>query len=105
VKKRSAIFIGLGIILILLIAAGIPRLKQRLLAVSCGDNMISMAYATRIWLDDNNNRLPSDFRSMSNELNTVKLLICPADSSTPRATDWASVTASNCTYEILTPAR
>jgi len=38
---------------------------------------------------------------MSNELNTPKILVCPAETNRPAATSWATYTAANCSYEYL----
>jgi hypothetical protein len=58
--------------------------------------------ATRLWPDDHDGRLPSDFLSMSNELGTPKILICPSDHMRQAATNWASFGPENCSYEIVT---
>jgi hypothetical protein len=47
--------------------------------------------------------MPSNLVSMSNELITTKLLVCPGDHERHPAADWASVRASNRSYEIVTP--
>jgi hypothetical protein len=47
--------------------------------------------------------MPSNLVSMSNELITPKLLVCPGDRERHPTGDWASVTASNNSYEIVTP--
>jgi hypothetical protein len=104
-KKRDFIFAVLGIVLILTagLCAALPRLKQHTESVECGNYMASIGYAARMWAGDNTNFLPCDFLTMSNELNTPRILICPADHSRQPATSWASFSPTNCTYQILTP--
>jgi hypothetical protein len=41
---------------------------------------------------------------MSNELNTPKILVCPADTNRPVAKNWESFTTANLSYEYLTPS-
>ncbi len=38
---------------------------------------------------------------MSNELNTPKILVCPAETNRPAATSWGTYTSANCSYEYL----
>jgi len=45
------------------------------------------------------------FRSMSNELSTPKVLLCPNDATRTWATNWASLTDSNISYFIGLDAR
>jgi hypothetical protein len=56
-----------------------------------------------MWAMDNDERLPTDFASMSNEINTTKILVCAADHKRRPATNWASLTLENCSYELLSP--
>ena len=104
-KRRDVVFLLLGIILLLVavILAGIPRLKKHLESVNCGNQMSSIGCAVRIWSEDNTNCLPVDFLSMSNEVSMPKILICPSDDSRHAASDWNSFTGTNCSYQILTP--
>lgn len=72
-------------------------------AVTCGNQMIAIGFGLRIWADDNGDGyLPSDMLSMSNEVATPKILLCPSDYSRHAATNWSSFTSSNCSYEIVT---
>jgi hypothetical protein len=53
---------------------------------------------------DNNDSNPPNVLSMSNELSTPKILVCPADTNRPIAADWSSFTMANCSYEFLAPS-
>ena len=77
--------------------------RQRAESVNCGNYMSSIGCGVRQWAEDNGGRLPSDFRSMSNELSTTKLLICPGDHDRIPAKGWALLDPTNCSYEILAP--
>jgi hypothetical protein len=77
--------------------------RQRAESVNCGNYMSSIGCGVRLWAQDNGGHLPSDFRSMSNELSTTKILVCPADHQRIPAKDWAQLDVTNCSYEILAP--
>lgn len=71
-------------------------------AVACGNQMIAIGFGLRIWVDDNGDgSLPPDMLSMSNEVSTPIILICPSDYSRSAAKNWSSFTSSNCSYEML----
>jgi hypothetical protein len=77
--------------------------RQHAESVNCGNYMSSIGCGVRLWAQDNGGHLPSDFRSMSNELSTTKILVCPADHKRIPAKDWALLDPTNCSYEILAP--
>jgi len=105
-KKRDVIFIVLGILLLLLAAffASLPELKRHAEAVGCGNYMSSICFGATMWAEDNNKHMPADFLSMSNELAAPRILICPGDHFRQAATNWASFTVKNTSYEIIAPA-
>ena len=78
-------------------------LQRRAESVSCGNTMVSIMCAARLWANDNNERLPPNLLAMSNELNTPKILRCPGDRTRQRVGDWAEFTDANSTYEVLSP--
>ena len=104
-KKRDVIFIFLSLILIVAVVTCLsaPRIKRYSESVSCGNTMVAIGFATRMWAEDNSNNLAGDFLSMSNELCTPKLLICRGDKTRKVANDWKSFTTNNSSYEILRP--
>ena len=59
--------------------------------------------AARIWAADHQDVLPSDFATMSNELSTPKLLICPSDTARKPAANWQEFNAGSASYQILSP--
>jgi hypothetical protein len=65
--------------------------------------MASIGSGAKTWALDNGGRLASEFQSMSNELATTRILVCPGDRQRVPAKDWTSLGATNCSYEILTP--
>ena len=57
-----------------------------------------------MYSNDNGELFPSDFLSMSNELATPKILVCPTDSAHTRATFWTEFKpGQHLTYEYLQP--
>ena|SRR5579883_1233778 len=84
--------------------ASIPALKRHMEAVSCSSRMHSLLLVCAcLWPDDHNGELPSDFFSMSNEIGNPRILICPSDHVHYPASNWASLTTNNCSYELLAP--
>lgn len=82
---------------------GLPRWKKHAESVNCRSQISAICFATRLWADDNGGRLPPDFLSMSNDLVSPKILVCPSDRSHLKATTWASFTSSNSSYVIVSP--
>ncbi len=70
--------------------------------VNCGNLMNVILCSERMWTNDHDDHLPSDFLSMSNELCTPKFLICPGDHNRPIASSWTTFTTNNCSYEWVT---
>ena len=77
--------------------------KQRAQRIACISNIKQIGLAARVWASDNQNIMPADFLSMSNELATPKILTCPADSARKRANDWREFDGSSVSYELLSP--
>ena len=72
-------------------------------SAQCGNNMVAIVSAARLWSNDNGDHFPRDFLVMSNELTSPHILKCPSDKSRPRLASWAGFTASQSSYEILAP--
>jgi hypothetical protein len=79
---------------------GSYRGKKWAESMNCASSMVSISCAGRMWAQDHDGHFPTNFLSMSNELVTPKILSCLSE----RRTDlWSSLTASNCTYEVVSP--
>jgi hypothetical protein len=104
-KKRalfiiiSACIVVAGLFMALYTAFGSRHAES----VGCGNYMSSIGCAARTWALDDEGRLPPDFRSMSNELATTKVLVCPGDHQRVAARNWALLDQTNCSYEIVAP--
>jgi hypothetical protein len=70
--------------------------------IQCCNNMKQIGLAARIWAGDNENTYPTDFISMTNELNNWRILQCPSDKS-HSVTGWPDVAAGNVSYQMLAP--
>ena len=57
----------------------LAKAKEKAESIACINNLKQMGLAVRTWALDNNDMSPPDMLSMSNELSTPKILVCPAD--------------------------
>ncbi|HWN93788.1 MAG TPA: DUF4190 domain-containing protein [Methylomirabilota bacterium] len=90
-------------ILASLLLPALAKAKSRAQTISCVNNMKQIGLAARLWSGDHTNTFPPDFQSMSNELFTPKILVCPGDKKT-KVEDWASFDENqNATYEYVSP--
>jgi len=81
----------------------LQQAKKEAQAIACVNNLKQIGLAARMWAADNNNIFPPDFISMTNELNTPKILFCPADPSAVRVSDWSQLNPSSISYRFLNP--
>ena len=81
----------------------LAKAKERAMSIQCINNLKQFGLAVRVWAIDNQDVFPPDTLSMSNELNTPKILVCPADTNRPAAKSWESFTTANLSYEYFTP--
>jgi hypothetical protein len=81
----------------------LAKAKERALSIACVNNLKQFGLAVRVWALDNNDSNPPNVLSMSNELSTPKILVCPAETNRPLAANWSSFTMANCSYEFLVP--
>lgn len=82
--------------------ADLKSLQDQAFSVRCINNLKQLGLAARVWATDNSDVLPPDILSMTNEMATPKILVCPADTRRQAADNWASWSAaSNCSYEHL----
>src|SRR5437867_9258027 len=80
------------------------RAKQRAELLGCGNYMVAIGFAARVWANDNRDRFPPDLLSMSNEVISPKILICPGDHSRKPSASWASFTPEQSSFEMVTPS-
>ena len=58
----------------------------------------------RLWAEDLDGIMATDFLCMSNEISAPKILSCVPARRT-RTESWAEFTPQNCTYELLAPGK
>ena len=81
----------------------IQQLKAESQSVQCINNLKQIGLAARIWATDHKDVFPPDFISMKAELNTPKILFCPADPAALRVADWSQLNPSSISYRFLNP--
>ncbi len=77
--------------------------KARAQRINCISNLKQIGLAARIWAEDHNLILPSNFQTMSNQLSSPKILTCSGDTARQRANDWREFDGSGVSYEIVSP--
>jgi hypothetical protein len=102
-KRRLFIIGALLVIGVAVFLTTLPATKRHVERVDCISEMYGILFAATLWSADNGGRLPSDFLSMTNELNWPKILVCRGDHLHQPATDWVSFTTNNSSYEIVAP--
>jgi len=81
----------------------LQQAKNEAQSIACVNNLKQIGLAARIWANDHNEVFPPDIISMKDELNTPKILFCPADTTAVRVTEWAQLDPSTITYRFLNP--
>jgi len=77
--------------------------KAKAQSTVCINNIKRIGLAARLWAMNNSRTFPTDFLSMSNELSTPKILVCPGDTNRSAADRWADVNQTSISYELLSP--
>lgn len=75
--------------------------KEKSLSLQCINNLKQIGLAARLWANAHKtNALPIDWLAMKNELNTPKILTCPADTGRTPAISWDQFDGSSVSYEL-----
>lgn len=82
----------------------LEQARDRAQCIACVNNLKQLGLAARVWALDNGDMNPPNVLSMSNEMGSFKILVCPADTGRQPAKDPASFSAANCSYEYLAPS-
>ncbi|MDW8308326.1 MAG: hypothetical protein RMK20_03025 [Verrucomicrobiales bacterium] len=103
--SKGTVLIVVGVLVLvagaLLVAASWAKRKTE--SVLCGNQMASIGCAARLWAQDHDGLFPSDLLSMSNEVITPELFVCPGDHARQPAARWAVFTPADSSYEIVAP--
>ena len=91
------------VILAALLLPPLAQAKAKAQRISCVNNLKQVGLAARMYASDHKEFFPPDFQSMSQELTTPKILVCPGDRSKVVAQTWGQCTPANISYEFLHP--
>ena len=81
----------------------VAQAREKAMSITCVNNLKQIGLAVRMWAMDHKDVFPSDFLSISNELNTPKILVCPGDTGRRAAATFGTFTDANCSYEFVAP--
>jgi hypothetical protein len=76
--------------------------QRRAESRQCQSAMSSICLAIRLWAEDHDGIMATNFICMSNEISAPKILSCLPARRT-HTESWAEFTPQNCTYELLAP--
>jgi hypothetical protein len=90
--------------ILLVLGIGAPWARRKLESIKCGNYIVSIGCAARLWASEHDGHMPSSFAPMSDYLGTTTILICPGDHSRRAPTNWAELTPEASSYEIVDPS-
>jgi hypothetical protein len=83
----------------------LSKAKERAQSIQCVSDLKQIGVAARLWSLDHNDTFPPDFLSMTNELGSPRILICPAAKNATQAqtVTWQTLKLSDISYELVGP--
>jgi hypothetical protein len=79
------------------------KAKGRAQSIKCASNLRLIGLAGQLWADEHNDTFPADFQSMTNELGTPKILVCPLKRPSVRVVTFAEFDFALVDYELVSP--
>src|SRR5215207_2836299 len=92
---------GLLILTALAVVYTVRAAQRRAQSIGCGNSVVAICFAGRLWAEEHGGQFPTNFICMSNDLSPRILSCIPKHRE--RISDWSSFTQDACTYEIITP--
>jgi len=77
--------------------------KEKVHRIACINNIKQIGLAARMWANEHDERMATNFVTMSKLLNSPKLLTCPGDDSRVQVSTWQDFDGSSVSYEMLSP--
>lgn len=86
-----------------LIIEAVPKTEKTL--AQCTSNLKQIGLGVRMWASDHQNRVPINYASMEQDINSPKVLICPDDSARQKflTSDWSQFSEDKSSYVIVDP--
>lgn len=97
-------YLSLALGLMILPAMVLPALakgKARAQEAQCRNNLRQIGLAARMYAEENEQKWPSDLLSLSNYLQSPRLLVCNVDRKGKSVDDWSAVRSTNLSYNLL----
>jgi hypothetical protein len=77
--------------------------KEEAQSIACINNLKQIGLAARLYAGDHNDVFPPAFLSMKDQLNSPKILFCPADPTALRVSEWSQLNPASISYRFLNP--
>jgi hypothetical protein len=111
VKRRTkkiliiwCVTVGVVFVLFASLLFVLAKAGHRAQSTACINNIKQINLSALLWSKDHNRVFPPSFLSMSNELMTPKVLVCPQDRQKIRVSGWSEFNpAQNLSYEFVQP--
>jgi hypothetical protein len=81
----------------------LQALKGEAHATACVNNLKQIGLAARLYAKNHADIFPPDFVSMKDELNSPKILFCPAAPAGVQAATWNELNPTTVSYQYLNP--
>jgi hypothetical protein len=107
-QPANAILLPLVVVPTAIIAGmtlpALAKAKGKAQSISCVNNLKQMGLAALIYSSDHNGTFPPDFVTMKDQLNTPRILVCPAapNHAIGATLTWANFEPAESSYECLT---
>ena len=86
-------------------AKALEDARDRALSIQCVNNLKQLGLAVRMYATDNGDTTPANLQALTNYVGSfLRVFVCPGDSRHLAATDPASFSPANCSYDYLAPS-